>query len=543
MLEELHVRDLALIEEAWLELGPGMTVLSGETGAGKTVLVGALKLLLGERADSTLVRTGAQEAVVEGRFVIGDRERTARRRITADGRSRCYLDGEMATVGGLADAFGSQVDLHGQHDHQLLLQASSHAALFDRFGGAPVADAADAYAEAFARHAEAAAARDRIAAALSDRGRQIDALTFLIDDIDAVSPRDGEDDELTERLPRLRHGERLAQAAAAAWNALTADHGASEAVSAAVGALHRVDGVDAGLDGIAADIARIDVELAEAVSRLREYGELIEHDPAGLDEAESRLAAIAALKKKYGPTLADVLRARADAADRLTALEAGEAGLADAEHAVALAGAALESAAAVLRERRTAVSGAFERGLREASEDLAMPGASFTVSMTDLPRESWTREGPQRIEFLYAPARSETARPLVRIASGGEVSRVMLALKSVLGDADRVPVLVFDEIDAGIGGSTATAVGARLRALSRHRQVLVITHLAQVAAFADAHLVVEKAERDGRAHTSVRPVEGSERVAEVARMLSGTDSDASIAHARELLESASASGV
>jgi len=541
MLEELHVRDLALIEEAWLELGPGMTALTGETGAGKTVLVGALKLLLGDRADATLVRSGASEALVEGRFTIDGTERTARRRVSADGRSRCYLDGEMATVGALADGLGPLVDLHGQHDHQELLRVASHAGLLDRFAGA--SPALEAYRAAFHAHHTAATALARLQAALGDKERRVAALQALLEEIDRVAPESGEDEAIAARLPRLRHGEKLAAASSAAYRTLTDESGALERVGEAGSALARVTGIDPALDAIAEEIGDAESRLHAAASRLRDYGEGVDYDPLALEEAESRGAALAVLKRSYGPLLDDVIAARDAASSELATLGAGEAGLEQARRAVEAADAALIEAARALTDIRAAASASFTERLVAAAHDLSMPHAGFEVSRVALERDAWTAEGPERVEFLYAPASGEPARPLARIASGGEVSRVMLALKSVLGDADTVPVLVFDEIDAGIGGATALAVGARLRSLAAGRQVLVITHLAQVAAFADAQLVVEKSEEAGRARTRVRAVTADERTVEIARMLSGSETDASLAHARELLESVKTSAV
>ncbi|HEY5506693.1 MAG TPA: DNA repair protein RecN [Coriobacteriia bacterium] len=535
MLEELHVRDLALIEEAWLELGPGMTALTGETGAGKTVLVGALKLLLGDRADATLVRSGAAEALVEGRFTVDGVERTARRRVSADGRSRCYLDGEMATVGALAEGLGPLVDLHGQHDHQELLRTGSHAGLLDRFAGAGLA--LDAYRAAYRAHRDAAATLARLQSALGDKERRIATLEATVDDIGRVAPEPGEDEAIAARLPRLRHGEKLAAASSAAHRALTEEAGAAERVAEAGSALARVTGIDPVLDAISDDIGDAESRLHAAASRLRDYGEGVDYDPLALEEAEARGAALAVLKRSYGPLLGDVIAARDAAASELDTLGAGEAGLEQARRAVDDAESALVAAAVSLSGLRAAASAAFEARLIAAAHDLSMPHAGFEVSRASLPRDAWTADGPERIEFLYAPASGEPARPLARIASGGEVSRVMLALKSVLGAADTVPVLVFDEIDAGIGGATALAVGGRLHSLAAGRQVLVITHLAQVAAFADAQLVVEKSELDGRARTHVRAVAREERTAEIARMLSGSVTDASLAHARELLAS------
>jgi len=535
VLEELHVKDLALIEETWLELGPGMTVLTGETGAGKTVLVGALKLLLGDRADATLVRAGADEAVVEGRFLIDGVEHAARRRVSADGRSRCYLDGEMATVGGLGEVLGPLVDLHGQHDHQELLRTATHASLLDRFASSEAL--LEEYRGAFRAHATAAAELARVSAAMGDRERRVAALQVMIADIDRVAPEPGEDEAIIARIPRLRHGERLAGASSSAHRALTEEGGASDRLGEALAALQRVSGIDPALDEMAQALGDVDARLARVTAGVRDYGEAVEYDPAALEDAETRLAALTALKRTWGPTLDEVIATRATAEDEADTLGAGEAGLERVRAAVARADDALRAAAAALIEVRERACPVFESGLADASRDLAMPSARFEVSRAPLTRDAWTAEGPERIEFLYAPGPGETPRPLARIASGGEVSRVMLALKSVLGHADTVPVLVFDEIDAGIGGATALAVGQRLRSLAAGRQVLVVTHLAQVAAFADAHLVVEKAVAGGRARTVVRAVAGEERIDEIARMLSGSETDTSLAHARELLES------
>lgn len=537
VLEELHVADLALVQDARLEPGPGLTVLTGETGAGKTVLVEALKLLLGERADASMVRAGAAEAVVEGRFTLAGVEHTARRRLSAEGRSRCYLDGEMTTVTGLADALGAAVDLHGQHDHQALLSPGTHARYLDRFAGDEARSNGERYEHAWR---ERTAARDALAAledALQDRDRRSDYLAFQVSEIDAVAPKPGEDDEITARLPQLRHGERLAEASAAAFRALRQDDGASDAVARAQDALASVAGLDPALDDLASALADAAATLDDVGARVRDYGDGVTYEPEALNEAEARLAALATLKRKYGPTLEDVLETRVQAQSRLSALESGEEGLLAAREALDQAERALEEAASGLAAVRREAAPRLVAGLAASAAELAMPNASFDVALVDLPSAEWTVDGPQRVEFLFASVSGEPVRPLARIGSGGEVSRVMLALKGVLGEADPVPVLVFDEVDAGIGGATALAVGRRLAGLATRHQVLVVTHLAQVAAFATGHLVVEKTESDGRASTNVRRVDGEARVAEIARMLSGSDSEAGLAHARELLAS------
>lgn len=538
MLSELHVKDLALVEDVWLEFGPGLTVLTGETGAGKTVLVSALKLLLGERADSTLVREGAPEALVEGRFVIDGRDVVVRRRLSAEGRSKCTVDGEMATVTMLADLLGPHVDLHGQHEHQALLSAARHAGYLDRFIGDGAAVVRSRYAAAWHALAGARDALGTAQAALADRDRKADYLRFQVRDIDAVAPLAGEVEELQSRLPRLRHGERLTASAGAAWSALKDEGGASDVLSGALAALAQSNGLDPALDSLGEALGRLDVELGEIASSLREYTESVEHDPAALDETERRLQQLGDLQRKYGPTIEDVLRTREQAAAELALLDDGEEGLARLQAAVAAAEAELRLAAGELVSLRDAAVEPFTTQLAAAIAELALPNASFAVARYALETDAWTSEGPERIEFMFASGPGESPRPLQKVASGGEVSRVMLALKSVLGAADAVPVLVFDEVDAGIGGATALAVGQRLAALACDHQVLVITHLPQVAAYASGHVVVEKAQAGGRTVTTARSVAGDDLVTEIARMLAGGASSTGMAHARELLESA-----
>ncbi len=537
MLEELHVRNLALIEEAWLEFGPGMTVLTGETGAGKTALVGALKLLLGERADSTMVRSGSEGALVEGRFTVGEDELFARRTLTAEGRSRCTLGGEMATVGLLGERLGGLVDLHGQHEHQSLLRPSVHVQYLDRYIGRDVEDALASYRSARAEYERVTGAVAQLESSLADGERRADYLRFVIQDIDAVAPVPGEEEQMEQRLPALRYGERLAEAAAEAHQSLRGDAGAADLTARARDAIVRVSSLDPALDEIEGRLEGLSASLNDLGMELRAYGDGIVHDAAELDVVESRMAALSGLKKKYGPRFEDVLETRDEAAGELATLDAGEEGLEEARRLAKRAAEAVDARASELRSiRHTAVPG-FVQELSDAVADLAMGGATFDVSFSELARDQWTYEGPDRIEFLYAPSPGQPARPLARIASGGEVSRVMLALKSVLNQADDVPVLVFDEVDAGIGGATAQAVGRRLKDLARNHQVLVITHLAQVAVHADHHLVVSKSVVDDSARTEVRGVSDDERVEEIARMLSGGESAASIEHARDLMAS------
>lgn len=535
MLEELHVRDLALIQEAWLEFGPGMTVLTGETGAGKTALLGALKLLLGDRADSGAVRAGSSETLVEGRFSVSGEELLARRRVSADGRSRCSINGEMATVGSLSQRIGPLVDLHGQHEHQALLTPSTHVGYLDRWAGERVAEALGAYREALSVFREVLDLRDTLERRIAEAERNADYLRFVIDEIDRIAPQPGEDAALEARLPALQHGERLSQAAGAAVDLLRGDGGALDRLSEAGAALARVSGIDPTLDALAARLSEV-ATLADDVGAVaREYRDGIEHDPAVLDEVLGRLSALSGLIKKHGPTLDEVLRTREASMTALTVSTEAQEARSAAEAELARAENDLKARANELEAARRAAAPGFVSELEQAAAELVMGGCRFEVRFEGLPFGGWTLDGPHRVEFLFSPIEGQPPRPLARIASGGEISRVMLALKGVLGEADSVETLVFDEVDAGIGGATAHAIGRRLDELARTHQVIVVTHLAQVAAYAAHHLAVRRELKDGSEVTSVTRIDGQERIAEIARMLSGNDTEASLAHAAELI--------
>jgi len=539
VLEEIRVRDLALIEDVRLELAPGMTVLTGETGAGKTALVGAIKLLIGERADSTLVRAGSSETVVEGRLTLDGGEHVVRRRVSAEGRSRCTVDGDMVAVGELADRFGPLFDLHGQHEHQALLDTSSHVQYLDRYAGESSVAALASYRVARDTYREAGRECARIESEVRETAEKAEYLRFVIDEIDRISPEAGEDEAIRARMPGLVHGEKLTGAAAEAHAALSKDGGASDALRASGALLGRVADLDPRLDELAERLTRLFAETDELAIEMRDYAENLKYDPAVLEEAQLRLATLEDVQKKHGPSLEEVIDTAERARHDLERLAHGDEELASAEAAVEDARLSLVEAGESVIALRVKVAEGFVDALATAVGELAMEHTRFEVDAVTLPLDEWGEDGPQRVEFLYAPGVDQPPRSLSRIASGGELSRVMLAIKRVLGTADDVPVLVFDEVDAGIGGATATSVGESLRDLATTHQVLVVTHLAQVAAMGAHHLVVEKSSTAEGVSTSVSAVAGDERTAEIARMLSGTDSEASHVHARELLEASS----
>ncbi|MBS5451420.1 MAG: DNA repair protein RecN [Coriobacteriia bacterium] len=548
MLDELHVSNLALISDATLVPGAGLTVLTGETGAGKSALLSAIKLLIGERASGDAVRDGAEGLVVEGRFFLradGDAcpdGHVASRRVSAEGRSRCSLDGAMATVAQLADVVGSTVDLCGQHDHQRLLSPANHLPLLDAWAGESVAAARASYEQAFDARRRAAAELDRVLAARSEEASRVEEARFTLARIDEVAPQPGEYEELEASLPRLQNAEALASAANAGYEALSSDGGALDAVNAAISALEGVRGYDAELGKLADALTESTYGLEDASRELRRYRDDVDFDPEALARATDRMGELTGLLRSFGPRMEDVLAKREEAAALVALVDDSEELERKARAALDQADEVLTQAAAALTQARSQAAPRFAAEVSAQMGRLEMAGAELIVDVAELPRAQWGRHGADRVEFLYRPGAGLASRPFAKIASGGEVSRVMLSIKVALGGHDDVETLVFDEIDTGVGGSTARAVAAVLADLARTHQVIVVTHLAQIAVFAQRHYVVSKglSPVDGRNETRLVAVEGEQRVREVSRMLSGDVDDASLEHARRLLAQASA---
>ena len=539
MIDEIEVRDVALIHEAALVPSTGLTVLTGETGAGKTALLFALKLLLGERADAAMVREGAEGAEVTGRFFEGAKDEEgfcATRRLGADGRSRARIDGHVSSVRELAARTAPLVDLCGQHEHQRLLDAASHVEMVDAWAAETVAPALAAYRAALAKARAARAELERVEAAGRTQGSRLDEARFTVERIDEVAPREGEYEELAEALPRAEHAESLAASANEAYEALAGEGGALDPLNAAIAELARMGALDAKLSAFSDTLVGAAIVVEDTAADLRRYRDSVEYDPEELARAQERFSALKGLMRQFGPRMEDVFRRRAEAAELLSLVDDGEARVRRARAAVEEAERALRAAARTLTKRRDAAAPRFCREVGRQMARLQMGGAELVWESRDLPRERWNETGPASCELLYRSGPGLTARPLRRIASGGELSRVMLACKVVLGQADGVDTLVFDEVDAGVGGATARSLAAVLADLARTHQVIVVSHLAQVAVLADAHYAVRKTEGpEGVPETTLVRVEGEARVAEVARMLSGDGSQASLEHARALL--------
>ena len=539
MIDELHVENLALISEATLVPDPGLTVLTGETGAGKTALLSALKLLMGERADASAVREGEDGLSVEARMFSSAEDPEGFgvvRTVTADGRSRVRIDGGIASVRELSQRIGPMIDLCGQHEHQRLLDPSSHVEMVDVWASDAIQPALDEYRVRLDAAHRAAEELDRVVEAARSEGARLDEARFIVDRISEVNPLPGELEELEESLPRAEHAESLASCAHDAQAALSDEGGALDALNTAIAELVRMGAVDQRLSSFADVLSEASILIEDSASDLRRYRDDIEFDPAQLARSQERLSELRSLCRQFGPAMEDVFSRLADARELLSLVDDAEGRERRARAALSDAEAELARAARELAKRRDAAGPRFCREVMRQMARLEMGAAQLVWESRELPRDRWTKTGSTSCELLYRSAAGMTARPLRRIASGGELSRVMLAAKVVLGASDSATTLIFDEVDAGVGGATARSLAAVLADLARTHQVIVVTHLAQVAVVGSRHYLVKKDDSgEGVPCTSLVAIEGEAREREIARMLSGDCSDASLAHARALL--------
>lgn len=541
MIDEIRVENLALIREASLVPCSGLTVLTGETGAGKTALLSALKLLMGERADASSVREGEAGLVVEGRFFKGADDPEGFgvvRSVSADGRSRVKIDGSISSVRELATRVGSMIDLCGQHEHQSLLDYANHVRMVDSWAADTIAPILDDYRAKLHVARAAAAELARVTEASRSKGALLDEARFTVERISEVDPRLGEYEELEESLPRAEHAEALASAANDAQSLLSEENAALDSLNGAIAELQRMAGVDKKLSEFADSLAEASILIEDAAADLRRYRDSVDFDPEELARQQDRFAQLKGLLRQYGPTMDDVFARLESSKELLSLVDDAEERVKRARLELDAAESDLVQAARALMKARSVAGPRFCREVVRQMARLEMGGAEVLWDERELPRERWTDSGPSICELLYRSGSGLTPRPLKRIASGGELSRVLLAAKVVMGSADHAGTLVFDEVDAGVGGATARSLATVLADLAKTHQVIVVTHLAQVAVVADAHYVVRKADTgSGIPETSLVPVEGDERVAEIARMLSGDSSPESLAHARAMLES------
>jgi DNA repair protein RecN (Recombination protein N) len=567
MLRHLRATNFAILSDVEIELGPGMNVLTGETGAGKSLIVEAVNLLRGGRASADIPRAGADEAVVEATVEVpadlrarvasvlegaglpaaGD-EVVIRRviaRAKAEGaasngagaRGRCYVNGALTTAARLGELGALLVDLSGQHQHQGLVDPARHLEILDLFGGAVGEGEAMQAAWAELRR------RDDVVQALGgderEREARVDYLRFQLDELDGAGLQPGEDARIELERTRLAAVDQLQGAARTAEERLySGDESARDLIAAAAREVERGARTDPALEPVRKQLAEIETLIDDAADQLRSYADKLEGDPERLGWLDERIALLRRLVRKHGGSLDDVIAKTAELRAELAALTGRDASLAEAHAARAAAEAAAVAAAAVLTKLRAKAATRLEKEVGAALAELGMAAARLSVVVEPRPGSPLGPTGADRVEVMLTSNKGEDTRPLAKIASGGELSRIMLALKLALRSADEVATYVFDEVDAGIGGATAQVVGVQIRAVADHRQVLCVTHLPQIAAYADHHFHVEKTEVSGRTETHVRRLAGTARKDELARMLGGHATSKAKAHAAELLAEA-----
>lgn len=550
MLLELRLRNVAVIDAVTLPLAGGLNVLTGETGAGKSLIVGALGMLLGERAAADRVRAGCEKATVEGVFSVAaaspvrpmleaqgleldDDLLILKREIAASGRSRAWINGAPVTAAMLA-AIGAQlVSVHGQHDARLLLDAEVQRDLLDAF--ADIGEAVTAVRVASDAFQQARAAREAMASRRAEAARRADYLRFLVQEIEAVAPRIGEDEGLDAEIRRLSHAGELQSLAAQAGTALDGDDGSVmeqlAAVRRLIAAVERIDGAVVW----SSTLESLTAGLSDLVRDMADYADGVAVDPPRLRRLEERRAQLQTLRRKYGPSLDEVIAAADEAKAELALVDSADEALEALQAEEDRAASALRAAAAVVTSARAEAADGLAAAVTALLPELGMPHGRLDVQLR--PLEAIGPQGAESVAVLAALNAGSESRPLARIASGGELARLMLALSTVLVRRQSVPTLVFDEVDAGIGGTVAWQVGALMRRVAGHHQVLAISHLAQIAACAHHHIVVQKGAVGTVTTADTAVVAGDARVQEIARMLGGdADREVSRAHARELLE-------
>lgn len=560
VLHQLAIRNIVLIERLVLELTPGFNAVTGETGAGKSMVVDALSLVLGGRARPELVRSGADEAEVEALFELapgsrvsakldaggipGERELVVRRVVQAEGRSRAYINGRICTAAQLAELAGDLCDIASQHESVALTDPSTHIEYLDAFGRLET----DRVSMTAQVDTLTAIVRDLDAVSAQERGRaeREDFLGWQIREIDEIDPREGEEVELLHELARLRHADKLQTATRNAAERLYEGEGAACDELARVSAdLDQAAAIDGSLAPFARIIESARAELADAARALARYADSVEASPARLAEVEERSSRLQKLLRKHGPTTVELIAHRASLAGDLASLASASDRVAELQVEKARRTAEVAGAARALSRRRRDAAEKLADAIGRELAQLGMGRARVVVEVTPtavvgealtVDGARLTRTGVDRVEFLIAPNRGEEPRPLRKIASGGELSRALLALKRVLASQGPAGTYVFDEVDAGVGGAIAEVIGRAIADIARHRQVVCITHLPQIAALADTHFVVDKSETRGRTHTTVRRLTPAERVDEIARMIGGIKvGDAARRAAAELL--------
>lgn len=557
MLVELHVTNFALIDTLNLTFGAGLNILTGETGAGKSIIIDALGLALGGRAGADLVRTGASKATVEAIFDLTNAPAEVRQRLAEEGlnseedsdtlfvtrelarsggKSQCRINGRLMPVTVLKEIAEGLVDVHGQHEHQSLLAADRHIDILDNWGGKDALALRSQFVSVFAETNSLKRERERLRTDARERARMLDLYRYQQEEISGASLQSSEEEELAADRTRLANSEKLSAAAIEAYATLSGAErggGALDGLNSALSAVEHAAVLDENLDALAETLRSAVSYADDAARELRVYQETVEFNPERLEEIEARLDLIRTLKRKYGETVEEIIAYGAELMVKLDALENSEAREEELTAAISKSEDKQTAIATRLTKARRKASQHFAAGIAHELSDLGMAVTKFEVAIEP---SAMTSKGADHVEFLLSPNPGEPLRPLAKIASGGEMSRIMLAMKSVLARTGAVPTMIFDEIDVGVGGRTAQTIGDKLESLAKEAQIMCITHLPQIASRPGTHFFIEKQVHDGRTTVSVAPLDTEGRIDEIARMLGGSRrSEAVVQHAREML--------
>lgn len=541
MLLGLDIKNIALIEKLNIEIAEGMTVLTGETGAGKSIIIDAVNLLLGARGGKTLVRHGEEKAIVQGLFSASDEvnaildengvdtadEVVLSRVLSADGKSVCRINGGMVSQNLLREIGAYLINIHGQQDNQALLTPSKHIDFLDNFAKTDLSS----YLEIYEKRKEILKKIETLSQNEADRMERLDLLRYQVDELLAAELKIGEKEEIMAEKTIIENAEKIVGAVSTAYNALYEENSAYDSISIASQSLSRLSGIDARIDDISGKITDIQYIIEDIVHELRSVLDSVEYDEQILNDMESRLDVITKLERKYGGSESSAIEYLEKANSELLTLENADEALSELSIELAKIEEKLEAAADKLTKERSLSAKKLEKEIETALLELDMPKVKFEIMITPC---DFTAKGGDLVEFMISPNTGEPLKPLAQIASGGELSRVMLAIKSIINDG--IDTMIFDEIDTGVSGSAAQKIANKLSAISKGRQVICVSHQAQLAAKADNHYVIKKQEENGRTITKIRELSKDERIDELARIIDGDNiTETAINHAKEML--------
>lgn len=555
MLSLLHIENIALIQSADIRFEPGFNVLTGETGAGKSIVIDSIGAVLGERTSRELIRTGAKSALVtavftqvpplpwleENGFPTGEEELLLQRELQGDGRNVCRIDGKLVTVAQLRELGRQLLNIHGQHDGQQLLDPASHLGYLDQFGGCQ--PLLESYQEAYRKWHDIRREMDKLQMDEAERSRRVDTLNYQIQELERAQLKAGEDEELSARRTLLRSAGRLMEAVQSAEFALSGDEdwdGACSLIAQAEGEVQGVSSISPELSELSEKLTALRCAADDAADTLRDLSRSFDFSPGELDQVEERLDLLYRLRKKYGPTVEDMLSYLDRCRKELDQIQYADDTLARLEKDLKKAQKEAARRGEVLSQARREAAGALQARVQEELRQLDMPKVQFQTEFTPKGGEAGMDEtGLDEVQFLMSANLGEALKPIQKVASGGELARIMLALKNVLAEGDQIGTLVFDEVDTGVSGRAAQKVAEKMAQVARGKQVLCVTHLPQIAAMADTHFSVQKGERDGRTYTRLERLDRSQRREELARLIGGASITPSLLEsAEELLRQA-----